>query len=235
MSARLAAAGALLLLVAAPASAHRLDEYLEAATITVWKDRVEAQLRLAPGVAVLPAVLATIDTDADGTISGPEQRAYAERVLRDVTLRVDGDRLRLRLVSTTYPSLDALQEGRGEILIAFDAPVPRGGRERQLTLENRHQRRIAAYLVNALVPQDPDIRIAAQSRNYEQSFYRMDYLQAGVTAGPSWPGGAPGRWAWLAAAALLPAAALGSWRRTRRSQHPGAVRGTEANRAAAPR
>ena len=47
------------------------------------KDRVQAQIRLTPGVAVFPIVLAKIDTDADGVISEAEQRAYAERVLGD--------------------------------------------------------------------------------------------------------------------------------------------------------
>ena len=58
--------------------------------------------------------------------------------------------------------------------------------------------RTAAYLVNGLVPRDPDIRISRQSRNYEQSSYQMEYVQAGVDAGPAtltrwvdavgWPG-----------------------------------------------
>ena len=49
---------------------------------------------------------------------------------------------------------------------------------RQLTLENRHHREIAVFLVNALVPTDPAIRIAEQQRNTEQSFYRLDFVDA---------------------------------------------------------
>jgi hypothetical protein len=201
---------ALLLLVGTPAAAHRLDEYLQATTISVARDRVQAQLRLAPGVAVVPTVLASIDADADGVLSGAEQRAYAERVLRDLSLAVDGDRLPLRLVSTRFASVDELREGRGEMLIDFDAEVPRGGSSRRLTFENRHQPRIAAYLVNGLVPRDPDIRLTAQSRNYEQSSYRLEYVQAGADAGPgppslAWWSGSRG---WLGAAALLPLAGL---------------------------
>jgi len=33
--------------------------------------------------------------------------------------------------------------------------------------------------VNCLVPRDPDIRILAQNRNYSQSFYELDFVQAG--------------------------------------------------------
>jgi hypothetical protein len=213
MSARLAGACALLLLAATPAAAHRLDEYLQATTIEVGRERVQARLRLAPGVAVLPAVLAAIDADANGVLSGAEQRAYAERVVRDLSLRVDGDRLRLRLVAWTYATVEELRAGRGEILLDLDAAVPAGGGGRTLTFENRHQRRIAAYLVNGLVPRDPDVRVMEQSRNYEQSFYRLDYEQRGPgAASPAWW---PGAWGWLGAAALLPAAWLAAQRRRR--------------------
>ena len=177
MKTSLAAAGAILLSVGTPAFAHRLDEYLQATTILVKKDRVQAHIRLIPGVAVFPIVFASIDTDADGVITAAEERAYGERVLRDLSLTVDGDRLRLRLVSSKAARVEELKEGRGDIQLEVDADVPRGGYRRRLVFENHHQARIAAYLVNGLVPTDPDIRVGAQDRNYEQSFYQLDYEQ----------------------------------------------------------
>lgn len=102
MKTRLALAGAILLSFGTPTFAHRLDEYLRATTLSIEKDRVQAQISLTPGVAVFPIVLAKIDTDADGVISQAEQHAYAERVLRDLSLTIDGDRLRLRLVSSRF-------------------------------------------------------------------------------------------------------------------------------------
>jgi len=127
MKMRLAAAGAILLFVGTPAFAHRLDEYLQATTISVEKDRVQAQIRMTPGVAVFPVVLAHIDTDADGVISEAEQRAYAEGVLGDLSLTIDGDRLQLRLVSSKFANIEEMKEGRGEIQLEFDADVPGGG------------------------------------------------------------------------------------------------------------
>src|SRR5947199_222856 len=103
MITRLAAVGAILFSIGIPATAHRLDEYLQAALISVEKDRVQVQIRLTPGVAVLPIVLAIVDSNADGVISESEQRLYAERVGRDLSLTVDGDRLTPRLVSTKFP------------------------------------------------------------------------------------------------------------------------------------
>ncbi|MEI9972645.1 MAG: DUF3500 domain-containing protein [Ignavibacteriota bacterium] len=84
---RKAATAAILLLAPALAKAHRLDEYLQAAIISVEKDRLQVQMTLTPGVAVYPVVAAAIDADADGVISQIEQRAYAARVLRDLSLR----------------------------------------------------------------------------------------------------------------------------------------------------
>jgi hypothetical protein len=165
-------------------NAHRVDEYLQATTIMVGKDRVQAEIRLTPGVEVFPAVLATIDTNRDGAISVAEQRTYAARVLRDVSLRIDGDRLTLRLVSSQFAAVEEMQEGRGAIQLGLEASVPRGGPERTLVFENRHLSKIGVYLVNGLVPTDPDIRYRLQSRNYEQSRYQLEYAQAGVAAGP---------------------------------------------------
>jgi hypothetical protein len=218
VKAGLPAAAAILLLVATPVHAHRLDEYLQATTIAVEKGRVEVEIRLAPGVAVYPAVLAAIDSDRDGAVSTAEQTAYAERVLGDLSLAVDGDRLRLRLLSWKFASMEDLKEGVGDIQIVFDAAVPTGGPDRSLTFENRHQSGISVYLVNGLVPTDPDIRATAQKRNYDQSFYRLDYVQAGPRSGPlslSWWAGTPG---WLGAAFLLGFAQLALlWRRRARA------------------
>jgi hypothetical protein len=202
MKTRLAAAGAILLLAGTTASAHRLDEYLQATIISVEKDRIQTQIRLAPGVAVFPTVIANIDSDADGVISEAEQLAYAERVLGDLSLTIDGDRLQLRLVSSKFATIEEMKEGRGEIQLEFNADVPRGGPDRRLIFENKHQSRIAAYLVNCLVPRDPDIRVTAQDRNYQQSFYQLDYVQAGVRSGAVsaswWPNSG-----WLGTGALL--------------------------------
>ena len=85
--------------LASTGTAHRLDEYLQATTISVERDRVQAQIRLTPGVAVFPSVLAGIDTNADQVVSESEQRAYAEAVLRDLSFTVDGTPLHPRLDS----------------------------------------------------------------------------------------------------------------------------------------
>ena len=214
MKTSLAAAAAILLLGGTPAFAHRLDEYLQATTILVSRDRVQVQIRLTPGVAVFPVVFASIDTNADGIITDAEIRAYAERVLRDLSLTVDGDRLRLRVVSSKAARVEEMKEGRGDIQLEVDAEMPRGGQRRRLVFENHHQARIAAYLVNGLVPTDPDIRIRTQDRNYEQSFYQLDYEEidrSDAVARARWPAAG----GWLGAGALVLLARLSLFRRRR--------------------
>jgi hypothetical protein len=187
---------AVVLLSGTPAGAHRLDEYLQATTIAVEKGRVQAEIRLAPGVAVFPLVFADIDRDADGVASAAEQRAYAARVLGDLSLRVDGRRLPLRLILSTFAPRELLQEGRGEIELRLEADVPGTAANRRLTFENHHHSRIGSYLVNGLMPRDADIRLAAQQRNYDQSFYQVDYTDASAPASRLEP------WGWMDSALL---------------------------------
>src|SRR5213075_1931362 len=104
-------------------------------------------------------VLAGIDTDGDGVVSAAEQRAYGERVLRDLSMSVNGVQLPLRLVSARFPTMKEMKEGLGEMVFGLEADVRSGGRGRKLVFENRHQSRIAAYLVNCLAPRDAEISV----------------------------------------------------------------------------
>jgi hydrogenase/urease accessory protein HupE len=139
------------------------------------------RLRLTAGVTAAPKVLAMIDTDGDGVISNAERRSYVDAVRRELSLRIDGRDLQLDLTSSSFPSEGEIREGLGDIVLTFAASVPRGAASRQLTFENHHQRSIAAYLVNTLVPNDPDIHILAQDRARDQSFYQLDFVDGAST------------------------------------------------------
>jgi hypothetical protein len=165
-----------------PAFAHRLDEYLEATILSVDSTRVGGTMRLVPGVAVASTVIAGIDTNDDGTISGTEETAYAQRVLKAVSLSLDGRLLPLHLVSASFPAIDDMKQGIGEIQIVFTTNLPSGGGHRRLIFENHHQSGIAVYLINCLAPQDKNIQIAGQFRNENQSYYQLDFVQGGAGA-----------------------------------------------------
>ena len=167
------------------AYAHRLDEYLQATLLTVEQDEVRASMRLIPGVSVAPSVIANIDINHDGILSEAEQQGYAQRVLNDLILTCDGQTITPKLISATFPTIDQMREGLGEIHIQFTASLPRGGLHRSFALKNHHQNLNSVYLVNATVPVDPNIHILTQKRNEEQSFYELDYDQTGAPAANS--------------------------------------------------
>lgn len=177
MKAKLSILIPIVLLLCLPAFPHRLDDYLEATIFSVERNRIYISMRLVPGVAVFPVVLASIDTNGDGVISEIEQRAYAESVLGDLSLMIDGHNLKPQLVAINFPEIEQMKDGMGQIQIEFVADLPPGGSNRELIFENRHQRGIAAYLVNCLAPSDGNIRITAQNRNANQSFYQLDFAQ----------------------------------------------------------
>jgi hypothetical protein len=148
-------------------------------------------------------LITDIDLDRDGIISAAEQHRYADRILRDLTLKIDGEPLDVQLQSMRFPPIEEMKEGRGEIRIEFSANLPLGGSRRKFVLENHHQARISAYQVNCLVPRDPDIRILAQNRNYSQSFYELEYAQPGVGKEPLSFANLPGVLAPLGTIALI--------------------------------
>src|SRR5207302_11088010 len=79
------------------ASAHRIDEYLQAARLAIASDRVTLEMDLTPGVDVAPLIFSLINTNHDGSISEAEGRAYASRLLREIVLDLDGHPHRLSL------------------------------------------------------------------------------------------------------------------------------------------
>jgi HupE / UreJ protein len=174
-----AIAAAVALSLTGTLGAHRLDEYLQATILSIENDHVEGSLRLVPGVAVASLVLDSIDANRDGILSESECRAYAARVLRDMSLSIDGERLSPRLISVEASTIRQMRDGSGEIRIDFRADLPPGGMRRTLALENGHQKGISVYLMNSLVPRDRTIQIVAQRRNENQSAYEVEYTQSG--------------------------------------------------------
>src|SRR3974377_855891 len=99
---KIALAAALLLAALPPAHAHRLDEYLQATIVSIERNSLQAEMTLTPGGAVFPIVPADLDTNSGGVVSESGQRAYARRVLRDLSLTIDGNPVTPQLVSTQF-------------------------------------------------------------------------------------------------------------------------------------
>ena len=157
-------------------SAHRRDEYLQAARLTIDPDRVEIALDLTPGIAVADVVRAEIDRDADGAISREERHEYVRRIVSGIALDVDGRPLTLAVVDNAFPDVDAMRQGEGTIRINAAAELPRLGEgSHHLRYRNSHRPEIGAYLANALVPASDRVSIAAQRRDVDQRELTIDY------------------------------------------------------------
>jgi hypothetical protein len=164
-------------LVASVVSAHRLDEYLQAARLAIDTARVELQLEMTPGVAVAGAIIADLDRNRDGQLSQDEQSAYAGRVLDDVKLEADGRPLRIQLLRSHFPDLKALQNGEGTITLRSTAKLPRlSAGAHRLFFRNAHRLDDSVYMANALVPENARIAIARQRRDPGQRELTIDYL-----------------------------------------------------------
>ena len=177
MKARSFALGVLLGMLAwpQPAESHRLDEYLQATRLTFSRDRVVVELDLTPGVSVAPQVFALIDRDGDARVSAVEIAAYGQRVLQDLSLRIDGHVSSLTLVRAESPTWDEIREGLGTIRLEASAAAPLAtyGRHR-VVYDNAHQPAIGVYLVNALTPSVTDMTIGPPRRDMLQRSIDLD-------------------------------------------------------------
>jgi hypothetical protein len=157
-------------------SAHRRDDYLQAARIDVEPDRVAIELDLTPGTAVAEPLIAAVDTDRDGWLSMVEQDAYARRALSAVSIAIDGRPLWLELVSTSFPDLAAVRRGEGIIRLRLRTALPDlSAGSHTLYFRNANLRDHSAYLANALVPESARVSVAAQRRTGDQSALTIDY------------------------------------------------------------
>lgn len=164
------------LLLATSASAHRLDEYLQAIRIAVTTNRLEVAVHLTPGVAVAKQVSAVIDQDRDGQVTEAERMAYARRFFADLKVELNGTAITWTPGSPVFPPVDELHAGMGVIRLRADTPIaalPPGSHT--LTLTNHHLPAISVFLVNALRPVDHSVEIRRQTRNKTQSEYRLEF------------------------------------------------------------
>ena len=138
-------------------------------------------MRLIPGILVSPSVIAGIDSNGDGAFPENEERSYAQRVLGDLSITLDGKRVQPVLLSWSFPEPAQMREGLGEIhieyAIGYTPDWPSGGRDRSLILTNHHLNGTSVYLMNVLVPQSPGVQVLAQKRNQLQSVYELHYRQ----------------------------------------------------------
>ena len=167
----------------ADVSAHRTDEYLQAARLAIDPGAVALELDLTPGIALAEGIIADIDRNRDGSLSPDEQRAYASLALSALTIEVDGRPVRAELDGISFPDAEAMNRGEGTIRLRSRAALPHlSTGPHQLLFRNRHHPDRSVYLANALVPRSSDVAVTAQRRDGDQTELIIDYV---LRAAPS--------------------------------------------------
>lgn len=155
--------------------AHRLDEYLQATTITLEHDKVLFHMRLTPGVDVADQVIGQIDSTRDTILSPDEQTAYAKKIARNLSVSLNGKSATLRFDGGAFPATTFLRAGSGVMELQFDLPMQMTAGHYRLTYTNATTEPDVVHLVNCLVPQDPTIHVTGQERSKDQSVYQLDF------------------------------------------------------------
>jgi hypothetical protein len=166
---RAAALLAVTLALGVGVSAHRRDEYLQAARLDVEPDRIEIDLDLTPGIDVADRIVAAVDRNHDGSLSPDEKRRYEDEVLGALDVELDGRPLRVQLLAASFPGLDTFSHGDGTMHFQSRAVLPplSAGAHR-LLFRNSHRRDVSVYLANALVPESDQVAITGQERDGDQ-------------------------------------------------------------------
>jgi hypothetical protein len=160
---------------AAPADAHRLDEYLQATRVSVEADRVVLEIDLTAGTNLATTVFGWMDADGDGRLSSTERMTYAQQVLDSLVVSADGRRLTPALIDSDFPELRDMLDGAGTVRLRAVAKVSVASGRHVLAYLNSHHSESSVYLANALVPNDNRIRIASQRRDPGQHLLTLEY------------------------------------------------------------
>jgi hypothetical protein len=164
-------------------SAHRRDEYLQAARLAIEPGRVQIELDLTPGIALADAIIGDIDRDRDYQLSSDEQRDYATLAIRALQVEVDGVRLPLHLDTSRFSDVEAMRRGEGVIRLNSSAPIqPLSEGHHQLSFRNGHHPESSVYLANALVPESDRVAVRTQQRDRDQRELIIEYS---LSAAPS--------------------------------------------------
>ena len=103
--------------------------------------------------------------------------------MSDLVLELDGRAVAVTLTRVEVPSIGEMRDGIGTIQLRAAShieAVPAG--RRYLSFRNNHQPEASVYLVNALFPEDADVRVERQRRDPRQQGVRVEY-----NVGPRWP------------------------------------------------
>ena len=111
-------------MAAGAAFAHPVHEVVQNAYLTLSPGTVGLSLELTAGPQVAGKVIRVLDSNGDRRISPVEAHAYADRVLAQSRLTINGRPLAIRILSVDMPSYAALLGAHGTIRVVAAAGRP---------------------------------------------------------------------------------------------------------------
>jgi len=164
---------ALVALVSSSATAHPVDEVVQAAYLAIEPRQVRLEFDISPGSAVSETILRDLDRDGDRRITTTESRAYGVRVLRRLPLAIDGIRVNWRLDQVGVPAYGSLaqQADTVRILAIAPAPLPRGGH--LIGFTNAYRPAASVVMTNVFVRPAGAFRVGRQERSDDGRLYRV--------------------------------------------------------------
>jgi hypothetical protein len=202
-----------LVLISPVAFAHPVDECVQAAYLKLGPNALELELDLTPGERVAPQMLKLIDQNRDGLMSQPEAQRYAERVLEDLRLKVDGRSQSFTLTPVMLPPTDVFLAGGGTIKVNARTNLTDTAGSHSLEFRNAHAPVKSGYLANVFV-QSGEVKILEQKRDATQQDFRVRYSLE--------PRAPRLDWVWLIPTILAPTA-LVAWWLTRMKRRPNEI------------
>jgi hypothetical protein len=169
----IALALAMAALVPVGAGAHRPDELLQTAFLSVGADRVRVDVSLTPGAQIASKVVARIDSDRDGAFSAAEREAFVRQVVDAIEVTIDGQRSALTPDGAQFPLPAELAAGAASVRISAFTTAPATG-SHQLIVENGFERVMGVYLMEIRSP-EPGTSVGRQIRDPLQRTIQVDY------------------------------------------------------------
>lgn len=156
-----------LALVPLGAAAHPYDEVVVAAYLTLAPGEVRLELELLPGQEVAGVLLAELDPDADGAVTGEEARAFADGVLERSALLLDGEPAAWRLGDVVVPPPEVLLLGGDVVVIDAVAARPEASGTHTLGYESRYEPAQSLWMANVFLLPGPAwaYRVTGQERS----------------------------------------------------------------------
>lgn len=120
------------------AAAHPVDAAIQGAYVTLMPGAVHLELDLTLGTEVVDVVLRSLDANADQDISDTEARTYAQSVLQQSRLILDGVAATWRLERISVPSYQNLKLQSDTLRIYAVAPRTDSEGAHSLSYDNRY-------------------------------------------------------------------------------------------------